>query len=429
MYKKGYYKPGFSGPSHTAGMIDIAGGGPVRGSGGSYNPYNRYSPPPGGGFSRMGRVEPQASGGLVPKVPFRTPSSVPDNPWSRRMRDMLTFGKEVSRFVMEGEWGAELPGYNTPGETGLSGFEYVTTRADQVGGCGAVQEKWTLNTVLPAAVGCTGGFGVWNDPQSAATSSPWGGVSGIYLFNTWSMNTLFLDAEPKDIYRRIGAGNGAPYTIPGAYIPLPSAAPLTPAKGAMSSPRGLAARSPYVDEDGRPFQRPYLKPSVDVDLPLKPGGPVTTKPGWHAQLPGRKEKKRNGVPPGFFLALTVFHAATEACDFFGAVADGLQGVRVHRSRLGGGTAQTSSGCTGDILYAIDNFKNKMFPRWADNDWSVDGRVLADILWNIGENAVMDRALGKLMGAKWTGSPRGWDDSYSTGVSTDAAIEAAFMTGY
>lgn len=289
------------------------------------------------------------------------------------------------------------------------GFSFVTSYPPQMTGCGGFFNKWSTfinsTTTPPSGSGCFAATGMADTFEGvSALAGP-----GNYVVSTYSQNPLFETGEAHEVWQRYAAGTGALTAVPLAWRQPWSV--FWPDE--VTEPR----TRPWpvtTDIDGRPWREPWKVPATEFEFSWGGGGGKPPVETYHERKPGKRERKRNDVPFGFFAALKLFHTATEVCDFFGAVADGLQGVRVRRSGLGKGTASTSTGCAGDILYVIDNYEKLL---------SDDGTVLANVLWNIAENDLMDRALGRLLGAHVPTGVRGWESSYQFGVSVDTAAEA------
>lgn len=352
---------------------------------------------------RMGRGfrVPDARGGLAQ---HKMPS------WMRRaLMAAADVGEDALRALWESLWGVDDAPWVSGPVYGHQNFTFEETCPEQFG-CGTVSAQWTSvppGVFTPCGAGCVGS-GLWFDTFAEAAADPSGTAVGSRVFNSWQRNTVGFFASPKEKWIRTGLGPAPDlrfsYRLAPEVLQWPWQDPLT-------RPRALAQPNPWADPDGRPWAQPSALPATEFKRGRGGDDPPTRT--YHRQGPGDKALKRK-VPFGFFAALRLFHTATEVCDFFAAVAKGLQGVRVHRSALGEGTAQTGKGCVANIAYAVDNL------------WKLegdDGTILANILWNIGENAVEDRALGKLLGARWGGQEGIHSGSYGEGAYADAAYGA------
>jgi len=180
-----------------------------------------------------------------------------------------------------------------------------------------------------------------------------------------------------------------------------------------------------VDVDGRYKAAPYARPATQIEIRIPPRGgrpvdaktgeppwkgTVTIRPGVHLDVPDKAKKVRR-VPPAVVAALKVFHNATELCDAFHAVAKGMSGVRVHRSSLGKGTAQTEKGCSGDILYVIKN--------WSKID---DPEVFWRVYNALRDEAMSDRIMATFLGANWRTGVRNFNDQYGSTAWTDLPVQ-------
>lgn len=309
---------------------------------------------------------------------------------------------------------------------GHQNFVHEETCGPQVG-CGPFtdQSQWTSvpnGVFTPCGAGCVG-TGTFFATFEAAAADPSGAGLGSRVFNAYEFNNVGFFAAPKEKWLRVGLGPAPDlrYTYRLQYKPWeqPWTAPL---KHPLPQP------SPWADPDGRPWFKPSALPATQFEFGGGGGGGKPPIPVWHVQGPGDRAAKRK-APFGFFAALRILHAASEVCDFFRAVADGLGGVRVHRSQRGKGTAQQTGGCWGNIMYTIDNF-HKLGDYDEAGDWKpsfdpMRQQMLADIIWNIGENAVQDRALGKLLGAKWVipGQSGLQSGSYGEGAYVETSMSA------
>ena len=386
MYKKGYYK------GYTARMdpIDVAGGGaPVRGSGGSLNPYNKFGGNTAGKTS-TGEVTRMGRWAQVPNT--RTPSSLnADNAgWAAAMRraamlaakELLAAGKyELPDpwSVVENPWAEVWPaGWSIP-----SGWTQCATPLC----AGPVDRGWWNNS------GTCASFAVCPTNQAAGlngtTNLPWGTVHATWR-QVIAMQQTGGSTVPGGIPRgtlraQFVRASSAITTMPtwrasAVVAPLPGALPVVGGKlSRRSRDNRAAAPAPRVTVDGRVADKPSVRPATDVVFP--PGRPPVIKVGEHVDEPDRKPtKKVRGVPGAMVAAIKLLHSLTELGDFVDALYEALPPI----ARCAG-----KRGLVHDLICVLTHAD-----AFADPD--VMAKAIGNLLWN----HVEDKVIGALFGSNW-----------------------------
>lgn len=250
-----------------------------------------------------------------------------------------------------------------------------------------------------------GGVAQGINPPSSAFNPAWG-----------SLEEWGAIPQPNFFQWRVlakwvpGTGDPAEPWRPAVTLALGAAALAPPTLAPPVAVPRMGTRQRVDGRTGRSLRYPYKVAAETYVFPRIGGrGPVRARTGWHDQLPSRPTAKGKGaIPRGMFLALRLFHAATELGDFVDALYDALGPFKCKGAK----TIQARMFCVG---------KN-----W--DRFFTDPAIMAAAMRNLVMNEVEDRIMGRLYGAGWQTGVRPFRDTYGSGAWTDTVGDALLGGG-